>query len=82
MRRRICRPVRVACFCGALVLALNAGRGAPLARDEETIQVGFGEATAAPFIAYVGHDGLIRSVPSVAAVGNRISFSLIARRLF
>lgn len=80
MKRQIFRPIRMAYFVAALVLALNIGRSATFAQGEQIVAVGFGEATAAPFIAYLGHDGITRRVPSVAAVGNRITFSFIARK--
>lgn len=39
---------------------------------------GGGEATAAASVTYVGHDGVNRNVPSINAVGNRITFGFHA----
>lgn len=39
---------------------------------------GGGDTTAAAFVQYVGHDGVIRNVPSINTIGNRITFGFNA----
>lgn len=41
---------------------------------------GGGEATAAAFVQYVGHDNVVRNVPSINTIGNRITFGFNAKK--
>lgn len=41
---------------------------------------GGGEATAAAFVQYVGHDNVLRNVPSINTIGNRITFGFNAKK--
>lgn len=45
-----------------------------------TLVKGGGKATAAPFVTYVGFDQVERDVPSINAVGNRITFGFSAKQ--
>jgi hypothetical protein len=41
---------------------------------------GGGDTTAAAFVQYVGHDGVIRNVPSINTIGNRVTFGFNATK--
>jgi hypothetical protein len=73
------RILAVCCIVSAIV-ALHMQAAPALAQQGPTEVAGFGAATAAPFISYVGHDGVVRQVYSFNTIGDRITFSFNARK--
>lgn len=75
---RLVRPI----LTGAVVVLLGlwfsqdtaSGNGKPVRAG------GGGEATAAAFVQYVGHDGVVRNVVSINTIGHRITFGFNATK--
>jgi hypothetical protein len=77
--RNLKRILAIGCIVFAVV-ELHFQTRTALAQQSPTAASGFGVATAAPFLSYVGHDGVVRQVFSFNTIGNRISFSFHARK--
>jgi len=78
MKVRGFKRIFAVCCMVSAVVALHVAMGTAVAQQGPTAAAGFGAATAAPFISYVGHDGMVRQVSSFDAIGNRITFSFNA----
>jgi hypothetical protein len=64
----------------AVLLALGIGLSTVFAQGGPTRVSGGREATAAAFVEYIGHDGVIAQVPSINTIGNRITFGFNAKK--
>ena len=73
------RILAVGAIAAALLVA-HVAQSTAFAQQGPTRVAGGGEATAAAFVQYVGHDLVIRNVPSIATVGNRVTFGFNARK--
>jgi hypothetical protein len=80
MKVRSFKRIFGVCYIVAAMVALHVQMRTALAQQSPTAAAGFGTATAAPFISYVGHDGVVRQVLSFNTIGNHISFSFNARQ--
>ncbi|HET8563922.1 MAG TPA: hypothetical protein VFM35_08640 [Candidatus Binatia bacterium] len=80
MKERSFKLILALCWIVSAIMMPHVQVRPALAQESPTAIAGFGAATAAPFISYVGHDGAVRQVFSVNTIGNLISFSFNARK--
>ncbi len=80
MRRYMVEGILMVCAIAAAFLAIDIAQSIAFAQKGPTRVSGGGEATAAAFVTYVGHDGVNRNVPSIDTIGNRITFGFNATK--